>query len=58
MDHFVSAGLFLVLGWALHYFPFFLMGRVLYFHHYFPALMYIIMLGGKEEERGKGVMRE
>ena len=33
------------------------MGRVLYFHHYFPALMYIVMLGGKGEggmEGGEG----
>ena len=33
------------------------MGRVLYFHHYFPALMYIVMLGGKgegEREGGEG----
>ena len=24
-----------------------MMGRVLYFHHYFPALMFCCMLGGK-----------
>jgi dolichyl-phosphate-mannose--protein O-mannosyl transferase len=44
LNSFFSAGLFLILGWLLHYFPFYLMGRVLYFHHYFPALMFIIML--------------
>ncbi|KAJ2060589.1 Protein O-mannosyltransferase 2 [Coemansia sp. S146] len=27
-------------GWALHYFPFFLMGRVTYIHHYLPALYF------------------
>ena len=43
---FTSNGLWLLLGWALHYLPFYLMGRVLYFHHYFPALMFSIMLGG------------
>jgi dolichyl-phosphate-mannose-protein mannosyltransferase len=36
----------LLVGWALHYLPFYLMGRVLYFHHYFPALMFSIMLAG------------
>ncbi|KAI8325232.1 PMT-domain-containing protein [Martensiomyces pterosporus] len=30
-------------GWALHYFPFFLMGRVTYLHHYFPALYFAAM---------------
>ncbi|KAB5547008.1 glycosyltransferase family 39 protein [Coniochaeta sp. 2T2.1] len=29
-----------VLGWALHYFPFFLMERQLFLHHYFPALYF------------------
>jgi dolichyl-phosphate-mannose-protein mannosyltransferase len=43
---FTANGLWLFLGWALHYLPFYLMGRVLYFHHYFPALMFSIMLAG------------
>ncbi|RKP00453.1 hypothetical protein CXG81DRAFT_29974 [Caulochytrium protostelioides] len=30
-------------GWALHYLPFFLMGRVTYLHHYFPAVYFAIM---------------
>ncbi|OAA74964.1 protein mannosyltransferase 1 [Akanthomyces lecanii RCEF 1005] len=29
-----------ILGWALHYFPFFLMKRQLFLHHYFPALYF------------------
>ncbi|XP_005390250.1 PREDICTED: protein O-mannosyl-transferase 2 isoform X2 [Chinchilla lanigera] len=33
-----------LLGWMLHYFPFFLMGRILYFHHYFPAMLFSSML--------------
>lgn len=35
------------LGWLLHYLPFFMMGRVLYFHHYFPAMLFSSMLTGK-----------
>ncbi|PHH84662.1 hypothetical protein CDD83_1587 [Cordyceps sp. RAO-2017] len=32
-----------VLGWALHYFPFYLMQRQLFLHHYFPALYFAIV---------------
>ncbi|BFZ64618.1 Dolichyl-phosphate-mannose--protein mannosyltransferase 1 [Saitoella coloradoensis] len=32
-----------VLGWALHYLPFFLMARQLFLHHYFPALYFGIL---------------
>lgn len=34
---------FLVLGWALHYLPFFLMQRQLFLHHYLPALYFAIL---------------
>jgi dolichyl-phosphate-mannose-protein mannosyltransferase len=27
-------------GWCLHFIPFFIMGRVTYLHHYFPALYF------------------
>ena len=37
-----NVGLFL-LGWATHYFPFFLMNRQLFLHHYFPALYFAIL---------------
>lgn len=36
----------LMIGWCLHYLPFWPMTRVLYFHHYFPAFLYSAMLGG------------
>ncbi|KAH6887920.1 family 39 glycosyltransferase [Thelonectria olida] len=32
-----------ILGWALHYFPFYLMKRQLFLHHYFPALYFAII---------------
>ncbi|KAF4896253.1 Dolichyl-phosphate-mannose--protein mannosyltransferase 1 [Colletotrichum viniferum] len=32
-----------VLGWAFHYFPFYLMERQLFLHHYFPALYFGVM---------------
>ncbi|KAK8103181.1 Dolichyl-phosphate-mannose--protein mannosyltransferase 1 [Apiospora sp. TS-2023a] len=32
-----------VLGWAFHYFPFYLMQRQLFLHHYFPALYFAVM---------------
>jgi len=35
---------FLFVGWGLHYFPFFLMRRQLFLHHYFPALYFAILL--------------
>ncbi|GAA5961088.1 hypothetical protein JCM21900_006701 [Sporobolomyces salmonicolor] len=35
---------FLAAGWFLHYFPFFLMGRQLFLHHYFPALYFALLL--------------
>lgn len=33
-----------ILGWAFHYFPFFLMQRQLFLHHYFPALWFAVMV--------------
>lgn len=32
-----------VFGWALHFFPFMIMARVTYLHHYFPALYFAII---------------
>ncbi|XP_011504680.1 PREDICTED: protein O-mannosyl-transferase 2 [Ceratosolen solmsi marchali] len=42
----INAGSWLFIGWLLHYVPFWTMTRVLYFHHYFPALLYSSMLTG------------
>ncbi|KAI7871512.1 glycosyltransferase family 39 protein [Spinellus fusiger] len=33
----LSSGGFFFILWALHYFPFFFMGRALFLHHYLPA---------------------
>ncbi|KAJ8938509.1 hypothetical protein NQ318_005173 [Aromia moschata] len=41
-----TACAWLFLGWLLHYVPFWGMGRVLYFHHYFPALLFSSMITG------------
>lgn len=32
-----------VLAWGFHYFPFYLMARQLFLHHYFPALYFAIL---------------
>jgi len=40
-----NAGLF-VIGWAYHYFPFFLMNRQLFVHHYLPAHLFSALAAG------------
>ncbi|KAJ7196991.1 glycosyltransferase family 39 protein [Mycena pura] len=35
---------FLFMGWFLHYFPFYLMARQLFLHHYLPGLYFAILL--------------
>lgn len=46
-QHYIGEATLLFIGWVLHYLPFWAMGRVLYFHHYFPALIFNSMLTGK-----------
>lgn len=41
-----QSGLIFFLGWVLHYAPFFLMDRILFLHHYLPALVFSILLVG------------
>ncbi|XP_047201207.1 protein O-mannosyl-transferase 2 isoform X1 [Girardinichthys multiradiatus] len=41
-----GGGGLLLLGWLLHYVPFYVMGRILYYHHYFPAMLFSSMLTG------------
>jgi dolichyl-phosphate-mannose-protein mannosyltransferase len=46
LDQIHYSGLYPVIGWFLHYFPFILMGRVTYVHHYYPALWFAIIVFG------------
>ncbi|XP_022528270.2 protein O-mannosyl-transferase 2 isoform X3 [Astyanax mexicanus] len=42
----LEGGGMLFLAWLLHYLPFYSMGRILYYHHYFPAVLFSSMLTG------------
>ncbi|KAL3288488.1 hypothetical protein HHI36_002930 [Cryptolaemus montrouzieri] len=42
----LKACAWLFVGWMLHYIPFWAMGRVLYFHHYFPAVIFSSLISG------------
>ena len=47
LDEFVhlwTSGSVLLTGWAIHYLPYFLLSRVLFLHHYLPALPFKFML--------------
>ncbi|KAJ2009549.1 Dolichyl-phosphate-mannose--protein mannosyltransferase 1 [Coemansia thaxteri] len=43
-NRYLSSAGFFVVAWACHYVPFFLMGRELFIHHYFPALWMAILV--------------
>jgi dolichyl-phosphate-mannose-protein mannosyltransferase len=43
-DHFLYVGKIAGYGWFLHYFPFFIMGRVTYVHHYLPTLYFSVLM--------------
>ncbi|KAJ2397659.1 Dolichyl-phosphate-mannose--protein mannosyltransferase 4 [Coemansia sp. RSA 2603] len=42
--HLLRSGLFIAFAWLAHYFPFFLMGRSLFLHHYLPASIFAYMM--------------
>ncbi|KAJ7510283.1 glycosyltransferase family 39 protein [Mycena galericulata] len=43
-DHFLYVGKVAFIGWALHYAPFLIMGRVTYLHHYLPTLYFAVLM--------------
>ncbi|KAI9893668.1 MAG: Protein O-mannosyltransferase 2 [Vezdaea aestivalis] len=46
IDQIHYSGIYPVIGWFLHYFPFIAMARVTYVHHYYPALYFSILSFG------------
>ena len=45
-NSFLIQGIIPFIGWFLHYFPFIIMQRVTYVHHYVPALYFAIFVSG------------
>jgi len=43
-NRYVANGCIILIGWLLHYLPFWIMGRVTYLHHYFPSLVFSVMM--------------
>ena len=48
---FLNIGQTIFIGYILHYIPFFIMGRVLYLHHYFNSMMISTLMLGLMFER-------
>lgn len=44
MSRFSGSGEFLVTAWLIHFLPFFFFSRLLFLHHYLPALMFSIIV--------------
>ena len=42
--HWWTSGCVLLVGWLAHYVPYFLLSRVLFLHHYLPAIPFKLML--------------
>ncbi|EPS95451.1 hypothetical protein FOMPIDRAFT_71065 [Fomitopsis schrenkii] len=42
-DHMIYVGKVSVIGWALQYVPYLIMGRVTYLHHYLPTLYFAVL---------------
>ncbi|KAF7782743.1 CAZyme family GT39 [Agaricus bisporus var. burnettii] len=43
-EHFMYVGKVAFLGWAFHFVPFLIMGRVTYIHHYLPTLYFSVLM--------------
>ncbi|KAI7858918.1 Dolichyl-phosphate-mannose-protein mannosyltransferase-domain-containing protein [Circinella umbellata] len=43
-EFYENTGGFYLMGWWMHYFPFYLMNRQLFLHHYLPSLYFAIMV--------------
>ncbi|KAJ7074018.1 glycosyltransferase family 39 protein [Mycena amicta] len=43
-DHFLYVSKIAGFGWALHFVPFMIMGRVTYVHHYLPTLYFAVLM--------------
>ncbi|BGP29202.1 Dolichyl-phosphate-mannose--protein mannosyltransferase 2 [Rhodotorula toruloides] len=45
-NHFLYLSKIAFGGWFFHYFPFLIMGRVTYLHHYLPTLWFSVLMAG------------
>ncbi|POY73479.1 hypothetical protein BMF94_3416 [Rhodotorula taiwanensis] len=45
-NHFLYVSKIAFGGWAFHYLPFLIMGRVTYLHHYLPTLWFSVLMSG------------